>query len=137
MGEFFVEDGVLVKYTGAGGDVVVPADVTAIGDRAFYDCGSLKSVTLPAGLTEIGEKAFYGCGALTSVTVPEGVTRIGEEAFYGCDALKRAALPASLTEIGDFAFPWGKGLTIHAPAGSCAEQNARERGIAFEAIEEA
>ena len=30
------ENGVLTKYTGPGGEVTIPAGVTAIGDSAFY-----------------------------------------------------------------------------------------------------
>ena len=49
--DFEVENGVLVKYTGAGGDVVIPDRVTGIGDRAFSQCKSLTSVTIPDGVT--------------------------------------------------------------------------------------
>ena len=45
------------------------------------------------------------------VTIPEGVTEIGSSAFDGC-----------------------KKLTIHAPAGSAAEQYAKKYKIPFEAI---
>ena len=33
--DFIIIDGVLTKYTGPGGDVVIPAGVTSIGDSAF------------------------------------------------------------------------------------------------------
>lgn len=47
------------------------------------------------------------------VVIPEGVTSIGENAFSNCP-----------------------NLTIHAPAGSCAEAYAKENKIKFEAIAE-
>ena len=68
-------------------------------------------VTIPKGVTKIGRWAFEGCTGLTSVTIPEGVTEIGRHAFYGC-----------------------KKLTIHAPAGSAAEQYAKKYKIPFKAI---
>ena len=45
-------------------------------------------------------------------------------------------IPESVTEIEDFAFYGCKKLTIHAPAGSAAEQYAKENGIRFEAAAE-
>ena len=45
------------------------------------------------------------------VTIPEGVKEIESSAFYGC-----------------------KKLTIHAPAGSAAEQYAKKYKIPFKAI---
>lgn len=35
--DFVIEDGVLVKYVGPGGDVVIPTCVTTIGFHAFKD----------------------------------------------------------------------------------------------------
>lgn len=45
-------------------------------------------------------------------------------------------IPASVTEIQDWAFQNCESLTIYAPAGSYAEQYARENNIKFEAIAE-
>ena len=48
--------------------LVIPDDVTSIGDYAFYHCSSLESVTIGRGITGIGRFAFEGCSSLTSVT---------------------------------------------------------------------
>ena len=50
LGVFQIEDGVLVGYTGEGGDVVIPSEingnkVTVIGEDVFYGCDSLRSVS--------------------------------------------------------------------------------------------
>ena len=83
--------------------VTVPEGVTRIGKFAFYECESLVSVTLPQSLTEIGEYAFYNSG-LTEITLPAGVKVIKESAFEGCEALAAVALPNGLEilESGTF-----------------------------------
>ena len=68
--DFLIENGVLKKYTGPGGDVVIPEGVIAIGNSAFSDCKSLTSVTIPDGVREINSYAFSGCTSLAGVTIP-------------------------------------------------------------------
>ena len=58
--------------------------VTAIGDKAFYDCESailIASITIPSTVTSIGDQAFYRCTSLTSLDIPNSVTSIGSSAF--------------------------------------------------------
>ena len=100
--DFIIENGVLTKYTGPGGDVVIPDGVTSIGDQAFH-CGGLTSVTIPESVTSIGTLSFFMNG-LTSVTIPEGVTSIGDRAFCCCNSLTSVTIPESVTSIGNSAF---------------------------------
>ena len=90
---------------------------------------------IPEGIRAIESLAFQGCHALTELLVPEGVTRIGYNAFCTCINLQVITFPASLNEIGDYAFEYcAEDLLIRAPAGSWAEQYARENGYRFEAL---
>ena len=50
--DFIIENGVLKKYKGPGGAVVVPEGVTSIGKGAFSDCRSMTSVSLPEHLAD-------------------------------------------------------------------------------------
>ncbi|MDE6337032.1 MAG: leucine-rich repeat protein, partial [Muribaculaceae bacterium] len=62
--------------------------------QALSGLENLKTVVLPENVTTIGEGAFQGCKNLESVTIP-GVSAIGEGAFYGCDNLTSVLLPAA------------------------------------------
>jgi len=102
--EFKIVDGVLVKYYGPGGDVVIPDGVTKIDDQAFWQARNLTSVVIPDGVTEIGYGAFLWCDSLTNVIIPASVVKIGDQAFRFCSSLTSMTIPDSVTELGDGAF---------------------------------
>ena len=106
----------ITDYTGAGGDVEIPATidgypVTSIGGSAFRDCKSLTGVTIPDSVMSIGDYAFRKCTRLTSVNIPDSVTSIGKETFAGCSSLTSVEIPDSVTSIGDSAFASCSSLT--------------------------
>jgi serine/threonine protein kinase len=108
---YTVKDGAvtIVKYTGPGGEVVVPEKlgglpVTEIGQKAFLACVKMTRVALPSGLIRLGDNAFESCSGLTHVEIPSTVTDIGNLAFYRCNALTQITIPTSVTRIGDGAF---------------------------------
>ncbi|MBM6938895.1 leucine-rich repeat domain-containing protein [Pseudoflavonifractor phocaeensis] len=102
--DFVIENGILKKYAGPSGDVVIPEGVITIGYSAFSDCTGLTSVTIPDSVKEIGHFAFSNCTGLTSVTIPNGVKEIGGSAFKGCEGLTSVAIPNSVKKIGYCAF---------------------------------
>ena len=48
-------------------DIVIPDNVTCIGDYAFYNHYCMTSITIPDSVTSIGESAFDGCSSLETV----------------------------------------------------------------------
>ena len=102
--EFLIDDGKPVEYTGNGGDAVIPAGVTEIGDWAFFDRTDLTSVTIPDGVEEIGRGAFAGCNRLKSVTIPNSIIEICDGAFENCIGLTNVTFPAQVFLIGARAF---------------------------------
>ncbi len=99
MQDFIIERGELKKYTGKGGDIVIPDGVRAIGDMAFWNNETVTSVTVGGGVKEIMSHAFDGCKNLSRVELCEGIEIIGPWAFSACGSLKYIKIPASVTEL--------------------------------------
>ena len=124
---------ILVGYNGDETDVIIPDNVTAIGDNAFCDNHDIKSVTIPNSVTSIGNYAFSMCIELktinipssvksigreafrsceiTSITIPEGVTEISDNTFYSCQHLTSITIPNTVKRIGSYAFESCSSLT--------------------------
>lgn len=83
--------------------IELPASLSLIHDRAFYDTG-LTSIVIPENVTSIGEQSFSYCNDLTSVTLNEQITTLPSYAFSYCDALEEITLPESITTIEDYCF---------------------------------
>ena len=131
--DFKIVKGVLKKYKGSSSVVVIPDNVTRIGDYAFALCTGLTSITIPDSVTRIGAAAFKDCSGLTSITIPDSVTRIGAAAFKDCSGLTSITIPNSVTSIGDSAFSGctghtsiivDEGNTKYHSAGNCLIETA-------------
>ncbi len=72
--DFDIRNGMLLRYTGAGGDVVVPAEVRSIGADAFAGCEGLRSLRIDGEMTFIGTDAFARCpnAAVRALRNPPG-----------------------------------------------------------------
>lgn len=113
--------------------IILPKDLTVIGDEAFAGCVNLKSIDLPETLEIIEAGTFRGCISLTSIKIPQNTIQIKEqafqlcsqltnisfnnqlqsikkEAFAGCTSLESVRLPETLTYIGESAFGGCKNL---------------------------
>jgi len=84
--------------------IVVPDNVSMIGDYAFAGLKSLVSVTIPYGVGSIGIGAFRDCDRLIRVRMPDSVTAINADAFLNCSGLTKIVLPGNITDIGYNAF---------------------------------
>ncbi len=93
-------------FEGATGITEVTAYSGTIGNRAFKNCASLKSVTIGKGTTIIGTECFYGCNRLAGITFPETIAKIGKGAFAYCASLSNvdmSVINSNLT-VDDYAF---------------------------------
>jgi hypothetical protein len=102
-------------------NLIIPNNVTTIGDYAFILCSGLTSLTIPNSVTSIGLISFAGCSNLTSIQVESGntvydsrencnaVIKTSEnELIVGC---VNTVIPNNVTSIGDRAFVLCSGLT--------------------------
>ncbi len=128
---FVIFSGVLYAYVGAGGQLTVPEGVKEICRGVFSSCFSL-SVRLPESMERIGD-AFRRCAALTSLTLPRGMKRIEKGELSDCKNLVSLIVPGTETRIAHGALSHRE-LTLCAPAGSLAEQYAKENGLPFQEL---
>lgn len=121
-------------YENGIGRLTFGNDVTAIPEKAFYNCNSMESIKLPDGIKSVGAYAFRNCSSLTTFCgklasedgaclivngvleafafgsgrteyiIPDSVTKIGGRAFYGCSSLTSITIPDNVTSIGMCAF---------------------------------
>ena len=118
INDFVIENGVLKKYNGSGGDVVIPDGVTSIGNSAFAWQGDITSITIPKGVTKIGKEAFCVCMNLLNIIIPDSVRTIGDGAFTSCTRLTNITLPTSLKRLSKGLFTGCKSLiSITIPEG--------------------
>ena len=114
----------ITDYKGSAEKVDIPdkingKSVTRIGNSAFKDCTSFKSIVIPNSVKYIGRNAFYNCTSLKSITIPDSVTNIGYAAFSDCIGLVSIKIPDDVTQIGDIAFNGCVNLTkIDVTAGN-------------------
>lgn len=85
-------------------EVVLNEGLKMIGQCAFAECTSLKSIKLPSTVTELTDNAFGNCNNLREVILHEGLKKIGRSVFAGCDSLQSITIPSTLIEIGKYAF---------------------------------
>ncbi len=92
-----IPNGAFQNHCGTIKSIVLPSDVTAIGNFAFDGCAALESITLPSKLTTIGDGVFKKCTALKKISIPVKVTSIGVSPFEGCSALNEIKVSANNT----------------------------------------
>ncbi len=105
--DFVIEAGVLKEYHGESSNIIIPNNVTEIGDKCFEGL-NITSVIIPNSVSKIGFSAFSDCKKLKSVEFSNGLNQIGGRSFFNCQELISIVIPDSVSEIGGSCF-WGCG----------------------------
>lgn len=105
-----IHDGTIAitKYTGTAADLVIPSvidgwKVSAIGDQAFMNNKTIKSVSIPEGVTSIGRNAFTG-SSVQQVRLPSTMRILHEGAFRNAEKLQSINLPQGLEVLSNSVF---------------------------------
>ena len=155
----------ITKYTGSDANVSIPekidgTDVTILGDSAFAENKSIKSVTIPKTVVIIDNDTFADClnlqnvtfeknsslrsiyansfynTAITQFTVPESCTGIGKDSFMLCKNLKDFYVLGNTTKFSKN-FVLTINVTVHAYRNSqAAKQLSPLHGYKFEALDD-
>ena len=133
IGKGVVLNNYALEYNYAMRHVVLPSDLTSVGNYTFtncqgleiaivpngvsiiqknfaYQCTSLQVVSIPTSVSVFDEKAFYSCYSLKRINIPYGVVSIGTYVFYSCYGLKNMWIPSTVGLIGSYAFSSDYGL---------------------------
>ena len=119
---------IIVSYSGAGGDVVVPATIggyevyrlgksdpaTNASYTVFNNSGlsANSTLTISNGIIEIGGAAVTQCSNFVgALIIPDSVTAIGNYSFRGCTGFTSLKLSSSLETLYPGSFRQCSGLT--------------------------
>ncbi|MBO7313259.1 MAG: leucine-rich repeat protein, partial [Alistipes sp.] len=84
--------------------IILPEQLTTIGDSAFEGCTELQEIRFNKAVTTIGKMTFSECEALSAIVLGENITTIGEGAFNKCSQLESIAIPDGVSHIGNYTF---------------------------------
>ncbi len=130
------------------GKQIICVNGSVIGGK---DVSNVGIINLPKDSVSVGEMAFANYKSLKSVVFPDSMRRIGPCAFENCPKLKEVTIPASVDEIYPFALGYTyvegengeegehfpvEGFVIKGYSNSQAEAYAIENGFEFVAIGE-
>ena len=108
---FVIEDGVLTKYNGWQQYVVIPEEVTSIGDQAFHNNDRIIGVTMMDNVVSIGNQSFAHCNNLYFCQLSNNLESIGIQSFYDCTNLSSATMPNTLVNLGEGAYNYCDSLS--------------------------
>jgi len=126
--DFQIENGKLIKYLGNDEKVLIPNNVTSIGDLAFLNNSFIKTLIISENVRKISEYSFSNCYNLEKIEVSKDnliydsrnnsnaiIETRTDRLIKGCS---KSIIPSSVKEIGPYAFAGSlKMLSVIIPKG--------------------
>lgn len=94
----------------------LPSSLTSIGSDAFNEATKVIISKIPAGVTVLNDRTFYDCKGLENLDLSH-ITRIGSGCFSYCSNLASVILSQELTSLGSDVFKGTKIVQIDLPIG--------------------
>lgn len=107
--DYDINKGIIHEYHGNATSIATPKNANEIGEWAFFDNKSIKTITLNDNVTKINTGAFEGCTSLTMITIPESVIEIGDWILAECWSLTTVRVKS-----GSFADAWARTYKFHS-----------------------
>lgn len=107
--QFDASRSAVTKYSGSGGDVVVPSElgtetVRILDNGVLGSISGMTSLTLPETVLHIKSSVGIWSENLTRLSLPQSLAVIENSCFYECDKLEEVTIPAGVRYIGRSAF---------------------------------
>ena len=132
---FSEDDGVLYQYDGFDDNIVIPDNITAIGESGenvfYYSCNkdSISSISIPASVTYISNVAFAGLKKLSNLSVASGnpvyksidgiiYTKDGKAIYTVPNNKSSVTVKNGVTTINNYSFYYNPNLTSVTIPGS-------------------
>ena len=95
-----IKNGILIEVENKdipeSGIIVIPDNVKAIAQYAFYNATKMEEVIFSEHVCAVGEGAFWKCENLRRVQFSDEVLAIGGAAFDCCTKIEKIILPCLL-----------------------------------------
>lgn len=122
----------LVRYPlkKQGASYIMPENVGAIADCAFFGAEDLELISLNTRIKELPNASIWNCYSLKNITIPQNVTLIDDN-FGNCNNLQWIFIEGNSAIIEKLWVGPETGLVICGNTGSTAEAYAKEYGYTF------
>ena len=121
--------------------IEIPASMTAVPDKLFYDTSNLSEITFKGDITSVGNSAFYNTRIdineflknnkklttiadfaffnvpWTNLTIPANITKIGDSALYEAGTTKFATVQGATAGYNAYTFGANMGITFQFTKG--------------------